>query len=123
MRSRPGGYPPAMTHLEDTPTARLDEFVLARLAEDEERVRAGELPLLDEAERRGRLRIMHADDGDGLLLAGGPVEAMADRHPVPFAEKAEFLRREIRDAHDDTSVKLIASVYEAHPDWRDEWRP
>jgi len=111
-----------MTNLDDTTTAKLDEFVLARLAEDEERVRAGELPLIDEAERRGRLRIMYADDGAGLLLAAGPVEAMEDRHPVPFAEKAEFLRREIRDAHDDASVKLIASVYEAHPAWRDEWR-
>jgi len=112
-----------MTNLDDTPAAKLDEFVLARLAEDEERFRAGELPQLDEAERRGRLRIMYADDGDGLILAGGPVEAMEDRHPVPFAEKAEFLRREIRDAHDDLSVKLIASVYEAHPDWQDDWRP
>ena len=112
-----------MTNLDDTPVAKLDEFVLARLAEDEERVRDGELPLLDEAERRGRLRIMYADDGDGLILAGGPVEAMEDRHPVPFAEKAEFLRREISGAHDDASVKLIASVYEAHPDWQDGWRP
>lgn len=112
-----------MTNLDDTPAVELDEFVLARLAEDEERFRAGELPLLDEAERRGRLRIMYADDGDGLLLAGGPVEAMEDRHPVPFAEKAEFLRREVRDAHDDASVKLVASVYEAHPDWHDGWRP
>jgi hypothetical protein len=112
-----------MTNLDDTAAAKLDEFVLARLAEDEERVRAGELPLLDEAERRGRLRIMHAHGGAGLLLAGGPVEAMEDRQPVPFAEKAEFLRREIRDAHDDASVKLVASVYEAHPDWQDGWRP
>jgi hypothetical protein len=111
-----------MTNLDDTPAAKLDEFVLARLAEDEERVRAGELPQLDEAERRGRLRIMPADGG-GLLLAAGPVEAVEERRPVPFAEKAEFLRREIRDVHDDASVKLIASVYEAHPDWRDEWRP
>jgi hypothetical protein len=106
-----------MTELE------LDEFVLARLDEDEERVRAGNLPLLDEAERRGRLRIMHAHGGEGLLLAAGPVEAMEDRKPVPFAEKAEFLRREIADRHDDASVKLIASVYEAHPDWREQWRP
>ncbi|HEY3464780.1 MAG TPA: DUF6221 family protein [Amycolatopsis sp.] len=112
-----------MANLDDTQTARLDEFVLARLAEDEDRVRAGELPLLDEAERRGHLRIMHAHGGDGLLLVGGPVEAMEERRPVPFAEKVEFLRREIRDSHDDTSVKLIASVYSAHPDWRDDWRP
>lgn len=112
-----------MTNLDDTPAIRLDEFVLARLAEDEERVRAGELPLLDEAERRGLLRIMHTDDGEGLLIAAGPVEAMAERRPVPFAEKAEFLRREIRDTHDDKSVKLVASVYAAHPDWQDDWRP
>ena len=112
-----------MTNLDDTPAAKLDELALARRAEDEQRARDGELPLLDEAERRGRLRIMYADDGDGLLLAGGPVEAMEDRHPVPFAEKAEFLRREIRDAHDDASVQLIASVYEAHPDWQEGWRP
>jgi hypothetical protein len=111
-----------MENLDDTTVAALDEFVLARLAEDENRVREGKLPLLDEAERRGRLRIMRAREGDGLLLAAGPVEAMEDRVPVPFPEKAEFLRREIRDRHDDASVRLIASVYEAHPDWHDEWR-
>jgi hypothetical protein len=110
-----------MANLEDTAT--LDEFVLARLDEDEARVRDGELPALDEAERRGLLRIMRADDGDGLLLAGGPVEVMEDRQPVPFAEKAEFLRREIAGSHDDISVRLIASVYAAHPDWREDWRP
>jgi len=103
--------------------APLDEFVLARLTEDEERVEAGELPFLEEAERRGRLRFMHADGGAGLLLAAGPVEAMTERRPVPFPEKAEFIRREIRDQHDDASVKLVASVYEAHPEWREEWRP
>ncbi|MEU7791097.1 hypothetical protein [Amycolatopsis sp. NPDC049159] len=96
----------------------LGEFVLARLAEDEERFRAGELPQLEEAERRGRLRIMYADDAAGLLLAGGPVEAREDRLPAPVAENVEFLRREVCDGHDDTSVKLIASVCETHPDWR-----
>ena len=110
-----------MANLDDTAVAALDEFVLARLTEDEDRVRAGTLPLLDEAERRGRLRIMRARGGEGLLLAAGPVEAMEDREPVPFAEKAEFLRRELRDRHDDASVRLIASVYQAHPDFRAEW--
>ncbi|WP_414936203.1 hypothetical protein [Amycolatopsis sp. cmx-11-51] len=110
-----------MTNLDDQPTAKLDAFVLARLSEDEKRFHARELPQLDEAERRGLLRIMYADDGDGLLLVGGPVGAMEDRHPVPFAEKVEFLRREIRDGHDDASVKLVASVYRTHPDWREEW--
>jgi hypothetical protein len=115
-----------MTDLDNADATELDEFVLARLAEDEDRVRTGELPLLDEAERHGWLRIMHArgDDGqEGLLLAAGPLESIEERQPVPFAEKAEFLRREIRDRHDDASVKLIASVYEAHPRWREEWRP
>jgi len=37
-----------MTHLDDTTTAKLDEFVLARLAEDEERFHAGELPRMKE---------------------------------------------------------------------------
>jgi hypothetical protein len=116
-----------MADLDDTEAAELDEFVLARLSEDEERVRAGELPLLDEAERHGWLRIVRARGegaaSDGLLLAAGPQEAMGDRWPVPFGEKAEFLRREIRDRHDDASVKLIASVYESHPGWRAAWRP
>jgi hypothetical protein len=115
-----------MTDLDNADAAKLDEFVLARLAEDEERVRTGELPLLDEAERHGWLRIMHAraaDGQEGLVLAAGPLASIEERRPVPFAEKAEFLRREIRDRHDDASVKLIASVYEAHPQWREEWRP
>jgi hypothetical protein len=115
-----------MTDLDNAEVTELDRFVLTRLEEDEQLVRAGQLPLLDEAERRGRLRIMHArgDDGqEGLLLAAGPLASIEERRPVPFAEKAEFLRREIRDRHDDASVKLIASVYEAHPQWREEWRP
>ncbi len=111
-----------MTNLDDTSPVKLDEFVLERLSEDEERIRVRELPQLDEAERRGVLRIIYADDADGLLLIGGPVEAMEDRHPVPFAEKVEFLRREIRGDHDEASVRLIASVYRTHPDYRDEWR-
>jgi hypothetical protein len=98
------------------------EFVLARLAEDEERADAGELPYLDEAERRGRLRIMRADDGVGLLLAAGPLSAQEERVPVPFAEKAAFIRREVAQQHDDTMLELLASVYDAHPGWREEWR-
>jgi hypothetical protein len=101
----------------------LNDFVLDRLADDERRFEAGELPYIDEAERRGRLRIMRTDDHRGLLLVGGPVQATEDRVPVPFVEKAAFLRREIHHQHDDTMLGLVASVYDAHPDWREEWRP
>ena len=100
----------------------LSGFVLARLADDERRLEAGELPHIDEAERRGRLRIMRTDDHRGLLLVGGPVQAMEERVPVPFAEKAAFLRREIHHQHDETMLGLVASVYDAHPDWREQWR-
>ncbi|MFN2479796.1 MAG: hypothetical protein ABR615_11610 [Pseudonocardiaceae bacterium] len=93
----------------------LSDFVLDRLVDDERRFEAGELPYLDEAERRGRLRIMRTDDHHGLLLVGGPVQATEDRVPVPFAEKAAFLRKEIHHQHDDTTLGLVASVYDAHP--------
>ena len=59
--------------------------MLARLAEDEQRLAEGELPYLDEAERRGRLRIIRTDDGKGLLLLSGQVPQ--ERVPVPFNEK------------------------------------
>ncbi len=101
----------------------LSDFVLDRLADDERRFGAGELPYIDEAERRGRLRIMCTDDHRGLLLVGGPVQATEHRVPVPFAEKAAFLRRGIHNQHDETTLGLVASVYDAHPDWREEWRP
>jgi hypothetical protein len=100
----------------------LNDFVLDRLADDERRFEAGELPYIDEAERHGRLRIMRTDDHRGLLLVGGPVQATEDRVPVPFVEKAAFLRREIHHQHDDAMLGLVASVYDAHPDWREEWR-
>ncbi|MGB9279801.1 MAG: hypothetical protein WCB57_06900 [Pseudonocardiaceae bacterium] len=100
----------------------LSEFVLARLADDERRFEAGELPFLDEAERRGRLRIMRTDDHSGLLLVGGPVQAQEERVPVPFPEKVGFLRSEVESQHDVTSLGLLASVYDAHPEWREQWR-
>lgn len=101
----------------------LSGFVLARLADDERRLAAGELPHLDEAERRGRLRIMRTDDQQGLLLVGGPVQAREERVPIPFPEKAAFLRQEADRQHDEATLGLVASAYDAHPDWREEWRP
>ena len=98
----------------------LRAFVLARLAEDEQRLAEGELPYLDEAERRGRLRIIRTDDGKGLLLLSGQVPQ--ERVPVPFHEKAEFIRREVNDQQDENTLKMLASAYETHFDWLEEWR-
>ncbi|HEV2778433.1 MAG TPA: hypothetical protein VGX25_03440 [Actinophytocola sp.] len=105
-----------------TDTAELSEFVLARLDEDEQRFKDGELPHLDEAERRGRIRIMRTDDGRGLLLAADPVPAREERAPVPFPEKVSFLRHEAQVEQDADMLGLVASVYDTHPDWREEWR-
>jgi hypothetical protein len=73
----------------------LSGFVLARLADDERRLEAGELPHLDEAERRGRLRIMRTNDQQGLLLVGGPVQTMEERVPIPFPERSHSSARKL----------------------------
>jgi hypothetical protein len=101
----------------------LADFVLARLADDERRFESEELPLLDEAERRGRIRIMRSTDGSGLLLAADPVEAREERVPVPFPEKVAYLRQEASGQADKDMLGLVASVYDTHPDWREQWRP
>ncbi|CAM3880008.1 hypothetical protein KIPE111705_29560 [Kibdelosporangium persicum] len=96
---------------------RLSQFVLARLADDERRFDAGELPHLDEAERHGRIRIMYTSDGEGLLVAADPVEVPEERVPVPFPDKVAFLRAEASVMKDPDVLKLVASVYAAHPDY------
>jgi hypothetical protein len=101
----------------------LSTFVLDRLDDDERRFAAGELPFIDEAERRGRIRVMRTDDGAGLLVAADPVQAPDERVPVPFPEKAELLRQEARAGQDEDVLGLVASVYDTHPDWREDWRP
>lgn len=101
----------------------LSGFVLARLADDERRLQAGELPHIDEAERRGRLRIKRTDDQQGLLLVAGPVETREDRAPISFLEKAAYLREEAHRQRDEAMLGLVASVYDGHPDWREDWRP
>jgi nucleotide-binding universal stress UspA family protein len=105
-------------------TAVLSEFVLARLDEDQERYEQEVLPQLDEAERRGRLRILRSGETEGqLLLVPGPAEAPGERHPVPFPEKAAYLRSEATGGRDRNVLGLVASVYDTHPDWRERWRP
>jgi hypothetical protein len=99
----------------------LRRFVLERLDEDEQRAAQGELPYLDEAERRGRLRIVRADEG-GLLLLPGPAEAQDERVPVPFDEKAALLRDELADDSDESTLLLLASAYDTHHGWQEEWR-
>lgn len=100
----------------------LAEFVLARLAEDEQRLAEGKLPYLDEAERRGRLRIIRTDDGRGLLLIPGEMQATQQPAPVPFSERVEFIRREVETQQDETALRLLASAYENHSAWLEEWR-
>ncbi|WP_434443556.1 hypothetical protein [Lentzea sp. E54] len=96
--------------------------MLARLAEDEQRLANDELPLLDEAERRGRLRILRSDDGESLLLLPGPVQAQDERAPVPFPEKLAMLRREIENSGNESLLRLLAAAYDTDHGWQEEWR-
>lgn len=100
----------------------LRRFVLDRLAEDEERLAREELPLLDEAERRGRLRILRSDDGRELLLVPGDTQSLGDREPVRFEEKARWLRREVEGTSDRSLLRLLATAYDTHHGWQEEWR-
>ncbi|TWP53660.1 hypothetical protein FKR81_02550 [Lentzea tibetensis] len=100
----------------------LRQFVLGRLAEDEQRLADDELPFLDEAERRGRLRILRSDDGKGLLLIPGPVQAQGERAPVPFPEKVAMLRTEIENTEDESLLRFLALAYDTHHSWQEEWR-
>lgn len=107
-------------------TSTVDElvdFINARLDEDQRRFENQELPLLDEAERHGHIRIMRTDDEAGLLVSAGPLEAREERIPVPFPEKAHYLRQEGADGRDENVLRLVAAVYDAHPAWREVWRP
>jgi hypothetical protein len=106
-----------------TDVGELSRFVLSRLDEDEERFNRAVLPHLDEAERRGRIRVTRAGGDERLLLVPGPAEAPEDRIPVPFPEKVEFLRREAEAGGDPATLGLLASVYDTHPDWQERWRP
>ncbi|GHH33545.1 hypothetical protein [Lentzea cavernae] len=100
-------------------TDELRRFVLDRLAEDEQRAAAGELPLLDEAEGRGRLRVTRSDDGSGLLLLPGPTQSGQD--PVPFPEKLGLLRAEVENSDDEALLGLLARAYDTHHAWQEEW--
>ena len=117
MRTQPGsGYPWVMD------TEKLRRFVLDRLAEDEQHLADEKLPLLDEAEGRCRLRIMRSDDGAGLLLLPGPIQAAEERVPVPFPEKLALLRTEVERTDDEATLRLLAAAFDTHHDWQEEWR-
>ncbi|SES21728.1 hypothetical protein SAMN05216188_126107 [Lentzea xinjiangensis] len=100
-------------------TEELRRFVIDRLDEDERRLAAGELPLLDDAESKGKLRIARSDDGAGLLLLPGPTETEQDR--VPFGEKLALLRAEVGQTEDEATLRLLADAYRTHHDWQEEW--
>ena len=101
-------------------TDELRKFVLDRLDEDERRLEREELPMLDDAERRGRLRITRSDDGAGLLLLPGPTQAPDEL--VPFPEKAALLRTEVERTDDEQALRLLAGAFDTHHDWQEEWR-
>jgi hypothetical protein len=103
-------------------TEELRRFVLDRLDEDEQRLADEKLPQLDEAEGSGRLRIVRSDDGTGLLLLPGPVQAAEERVTVPFPEKAAALRTEIEQTGDEAMLRLLAGAYDTHHAWQKEWR-
>lgn len=103
-------------------TEKVRQFVLDRLDEDVQRLDEEKLPLLDEAERRGRLRIIRSDDGSGLLLLPGPIQAAEERVPVPFPEKFTLLRTEVEQTRDEALLRLLAAAYDTHHGWQEEWR-
>ena len=103
-------------------TDELRRYVLDRLDEDEQRLAEEKLPLLDEAEGRGRLRIIRSDDGTGLLLLPGPIQAATERVTVPFPEKFALLRAEVEQTSDEALLRLLATAYDTHHDWQEEWR-
>ncbi|NUT46524.1 MAG: hypothetical protein HOV94_04255 [Saccharothrix sp.] len=100
----------------------LRRFVLDRLDEDERRLAGEELPLLDDAERRGRLHVLRTDDGRDLVLVPGDTQAIGGHAPVPFAEKARWLREEVAGTSDRSVLTLLASAYDTHHGWQEEWR-
>lgn len=55
------------------------------------------------------------DDPDG--------EFYADQHPAERGACVRHLEASKRLLHDDYVLRLLASVYNDHPDYRDEWRP
>jgi hypothetical protein len=84
-RPRPGvalRVPGSLAGMED-----LSCFVLARLADDERRFQAGELPHIDEAERRGRLRIMRTDDQRAYCWLLGQLRRGKNVCPSYFRKK------------------------------------
>jgi hypothetical protein len=103
-------------------TDELRRFVLDRLDEDEQRLAHEKLPLLDEAETEGRLRVVRSDDGTGLLLVPGPVQAAEEQVTVPFLEKAAALRTEVGRTDDEAMLRLLAAAYDTHHAWQKEWR-
>lgn len=103
-------------------TEQLRRFVLDRLDEDEQRVAQGQPPLLDDAEGRERLRVLRSDDGRELLLVPGSTQTADDRSPVPFQERARWLRDEVGRTSDRSVLHLLANAYDTHHAWQEEWR-
>ncbi len=51
-----------------------------------------------------------------------PGQVPQEPAPVPFSERADFIRREVHNQQDDNALRLLASVYETHSAWLEKWR-
>jgi len=112
-----------------TKTLTIQEFLEARLAEDEEMLRfttnrGNWEPHRDYIHhRRGLVR--HQPTGDPLAEFVYPADAehaarwQPSRVEAEIAAKREIVRRSSLYGRD--LLRILAAVYEDHPDWRADW--
>lgn len=41
---------------------------------------------------------------------------------MPFPEKADLLRTEVERTEDEAVLRLLATAFDTHHDWQEEWR-
>jgi hypothetical protein len=122
----------------------LHEFLLARIAEDEERARDAALTVGwdgfgDQRIRSGQHWVpsYHVvkrarDDGPAdrrevaecaPLFGKGPANHIARWDPARVLAECEARRRIVTECGWETVMRHLALPYADHPDYRDEWRP
>lgn len=113
-----------------TSTLTLTDFLLARLADDEERARFvwSQVDEYNKAHRYEEWRLSWHDEYD--LLCIEPDRAIAECEAM---RRIVDLHSDIDpcDAHDGATLttvdcdtlRILALPYADHPDWREEWKP
>lgn len=118
-----------------TSQIRLTEFLLARLSEDEEACQAAptdsewiggrlipfQTRLLAECEARRRIVDKFATWERENRTAWKDYSRWAAGKPTPPNPPARTTPEAMQGL--DFAIRVIASVYADHPDYRDEWRP